>query len=161
MHRVGEAGDEVKTLAERKDWDMRICDNIFRALKLEMQSDKVIKFCRRVGEKGAGPRPLIVEFRREAQKEDLLDRARDLRDTDFADMVIIPDLTHEQRKEEAELVREAERRNSSLTQDEVAKNLEWSVVRARGERRLVKGVARGAASKDYKAKMIQSKVGWG
>jgi hypothetical protein len=145
MHRVGEAGEEVKSLAERRNWDMKSCDNIFRALKLEMQSENVIKFCRRVGEKGAGPRPLIVGFRREAQKEDLLDRARDLRDTDFADVVIIPDLTHEQRKEEAELVKEAERRNSCLTQEEVTKNLEWSVVGARGERRLVRGVARGAA----------------
>jgi hypothetical protein len=145
MHRVGEAGEEVKTLEERKDWDMKSCDNIFRALKLEMKSENVIKFCRWVGDKGAGPRPLIVEFRREAQKEDLLDRGRDLRDTDFAEVVIIPDLTHEQRKEEAELVKEAERRNSNLAQEDVTKNLEWSVVGARGERRLVKGVARGAA----------------
>jgi hypothetical protein len=104
MHRVGEAGEEVRTVEERKAWDMRSCDNIFKALNLRMTSESAVKFCRRVGEKGAGPRPLVVGLKREAQKEDLLEQAKHLRSTQFAEVVIIPDLTQEQRKEEADMV---------------------------------------------------------
>jgi hypothetical protein len=148
MHRVGEAGPEVKTMEERKAWDMRSCNNIFGALNMDMRSENVVRFVRRVGEKGEGPRPLIVGLRREWQKEDLLERARQLKDTQYSDVVIVPDLTKEQRKEEAAMNEEALRRNRDLNADDKAKNLEWIVVGARGERRLVKGIARerGAAT---------------
>jgi hypothetical protein len=142
MHRVGEAGEEVKAAEERRAWDLKSCDNIFRALNLEINSENGVKFCRRVGERGAGPRPLIVGFKREWQKEDLLEKARNLRNTQFSDVVIIPDLTKEQRREEAEMNSEVDKRNQELSQEDRAKNLEWMVVGARGERRMVKGAAR-------------------
>ena len=50
----------------------------------------------------------------------------------------MPDLTKRQRDEEAELKKEAERRNRSLTEMDLSKNLHWVVVGARGERRLTK-----------------------
>jgi hypothetical protein len=102
----------------------------------------VVKFVRRVGEKGEGPRPLIVGLRREWQKEDLLDRARHLKSTRFPEVVIVLDLTKEQRKEKAAMVEEVDRRNKDLSEDDRSKNLEWMVVGARGEKRIVKGVAR-------------------
>jgi hypothetical protein len=142
MHRVGEAGEEVRTIEERRNWDLRSCDNIFKVLNLDMTSETAVKFCRRVGEKGAGPRPLIVGLKREWQKEDLLEAAKNLRNTTFSETVIIPDLTQEQRREEAEMNNEVERRNRDLTQEDRAKNLEWIVVGARGERRIVKGSVR-------------------
>jgi hypothetical protein len=67
MHRVGEAGPEVRSVDERRDWDMRSCKNIFSALQLDMSSEDAVKFVRRVGEKGDGPRPLVVGLRREWQ----------------------------------------------------------------------------------------------
>jgi hypothetical protein len=142
MHRVGEAGPEVRTAEERRAWDVRSCDNVFKTLNMDFNSEEAVKFCRRVGEKGDGPRPLIVGLKREWQKEDLLEKAKDLRNTPLADIVIIPDLTKEQRKEEAEMINEVERRNSVLSQEDRSKNLEWMVVGARGERRIVKGTAR-------------------
>jgi hypothetical protein len=142
MHRVGEAGEEVRTVEERKAWDLRSVGNILGALRMDFNCENGVKFCRRVGERGEGPRPLIVGLKREWQKEDLLEKARELRNTTFSDVAIIPDLTKEQRKEEAEMVDEMERRNSELSQEDRAKNLEWSVVGARGERRLVKGPVR-------------------
>jgi hypothetical protein len=138
MHRVGEAGEGVRTVEQRKEWDLKSCDNIFKALNLNMKSENVVRFCRRVGEKGEGPRPLVVGFRRESQREDLLEKAKELKDTNFAEIMIIPDLTQEQRREEAEMVTEAVRRNAELSEEDKAKNLEWSVMGARGERRLVK-----------------------
>jgi hypothetical protein len=130
MHRVGEAAETVQSAEERRAWDLRSC-NIFRALNLEMTSENAIKFCRQVGEKGDGPRPMVVGLRREWQKEDLLERAKDLRSTQFADTVIIPDLAKEQRKEE--MVSKVARRNEELSKEDRAKNLEWMVVGARGE----------------------------
>jgi hypothetical protein len=147
MHRVGEAGEEVRAAEDRRVWDLKSCDNIFKALKLNMTSEKAVRFCRRVGEKGNGPRPLVVGFRREEQKEDILENARKLRDTQFSEVMIIPDLTPEQRKEEADMVAEAERRNRELTEEDAAKNLEWMAVGARGERRLIKGVKRATAAR--------------
>jgi hypothetical protein len=32
MHRVGEAGEEARTVEERKEWDLKSCDNIFNPL---------------------------------------------------------------------------------------------------------------------------------
>jgi hypothetical protein len=110
MHRVGEAGEGVRTIEKRKAWDLKSCENIFRALNMDFNYDNAVKFCRRVGEKGAGPQPLIVGLKREWQKEDLLDKAKDLRSTAFAEVAIIPDLTQEQRREESEMTCEVERR---------------------------------------------------
>jgi hypothetical protein len=132
----------VRGFEERRAWDMRSCDNLFKALKLNLTSDNAVRFCRRVGEKGEGPRPLIVGFKREWQKEDVLERAKDLRNTQFSEVVIIPDLTKEQRKEEADMLAEVEKRNGELSREDRSKNLEWMVVGARGERRIVKGTVR-------------------
>jgi hypothetical protein len=147
MHRVGEAREEVRAAEDRRAWDLQSCDNIFKALNLNMTSEKAVRFCRRVGEKGNGPRPLVVGFRREEQKEDILENAKKLRNTQFPEVMIIPDLTQEQRKEEADMVAEAERRNRDLTAEDAAKNLEWMAVGARGERRLIKGVKRATAAR--------------
>jgi len=55
-----------------------------------------------------------------------------------------PDLTQMQRKEEEEMRQEAERKNrEELTQDDISKNLVWTVVGARGEKRIIKVVERG------------------
>jgi hypothetical protein len=44
------------------------------------------------------------------------------------------------------MLKEAEDRNEGLTEEDRSKNLEWMVVGARGERRLIKGVKRPAAN---------------
>ena len=142
IYRMEEAGDWATTVAERKDWDVQTCDNIFKALKLTMDAHQVIKFCRRVGEKGEEPRPLVVGFNREAQKEELMERARDLRSTNFAEIGVAHDLTQEQRKDEAEMSKEVDRKNEERTADDKAKNLEWMVVGKKGEKRMIKGVPR-------------------
>jgi hypothetical protein len=71
--------------------------------------------------KGDGPRPLVVGFRREEQKEDLLENARNLRNTQFAEVTIIPDLTQEQMKDDAGMQKEDEERNINLSAGDKAK----------------------------------------
>ena len=142
IHRMVEAGDETTTVEDRREWDLCSCANMFKELGLDWGREK-IKFCRRIGEKSEEPRPMIVGFLREAQKEDMLDKARELKNTPFADIGIMADLTQEQRRDEADMVKEAERRNVNLTADEKSKNLSWMVVGRKGEKRLLKGVNRG------------------
>ena len=71
------------------------------------------------------------------------------RDTNFKDIGITPDLTREQRLEEDELPKEAERRKMERTAEDRSKNVEWILVGQRGEKRLIRmvnrrGGARGA-----------------
>ena len=103
---------------------------------------KDIKFCRRIGVRGGEPRPLVVGFRREVNKEDVLDCAWNLKNTKFNDVNVVPDLTKEQRMEKKELTKEAQKRNNNRTTDEVAKNVEWQVVGRKGEKRIIKGTSR-------------------
>ena len=79
---------------------------------------------------------------REYQKEDILDAAPGLKDTPFAEVGIMPDLTQEQRRDEAEMVQEAHRRNEEMSEEDKAKNWFWRAVGRRGEKRLVRGTAR-------------------
>ncbi len=100
--------------------------------------EEAVKFCKRIGEIGTAPRPLLTGFHMESDKLNLLRVAKNLEDTCFSDVNIAPDLTKKQRDEEAELKKEAERRNKSLSENDVSKNLHWVVVGPRGERRLTK-----------------------
>jgi hypothetical protein len=47
-----------------------------------------------------------------------------------------------QREEEKEMKKEADRRNTQLAEQDKAKNLQWMVVGARGEKRIIKAVPR-------------------
>lgn len=143
IHRVGEAGDEAREIEERKDWDLDSCDNIFEALGIRKKSRETIKFIRRVGESGGeDPRPMLVGFHKKEDKSELMEKARQLRNTIFKEVTIVPDITPQQRKEEADMGREAERRNETRTEEERSKNVEWMVVGKKGEKRLIKGVPR-------------------
>ena len=82
------------------------------------------------------------------------------RDTNFKDIGITPDLTREQRLEEDELLKEAEKRNMERTAEDRSKNVEWILVGQQGEKRLIRmvnrrggtrGATRGGASSPAEA----------
>ena len=85
---------------------------------------------------------MIVGLLREFQKEDLLDKARELKNTTFEEVGITPDLTQEQRRDEGDMVKEAEKRNETLNAEDRSKNLRWMVVGRKGEKRIIKGIER-------------------
>ena len=126
---------------DRKTWDRQSCQNVFDAMKVRLRSSS-LKFLRRIGEKGARPRPLLVGMSTVADKELLLENSRKLKDSHLKEVGISPDLTPNELKEERELVAEAEKRNKNLTQEDKAKNLKWLVVGQKGEKRMYKGVER-------------------
>ena len=141
MHQVEEAGEEATSYEDRRNWDVKKCEEIFTALQVNLTGEN-IKFCRRVGEKGEEPRPLIVGLYREYQKEDILDAAGGLKNTLLAEVGIMPDLTQEQRRDELEMVQEAQRRHEEMSEEDRAKNGFWRAVGRRGEKRLVRGISR-------------------
>jgi hypothetical protein len=140
MHRVPEPTDSSGE--QRKQADLATCNNILATVGLgEWSGD--IKLCRRLGEKGNEPRPLIVYLKTETTRTALLEAARHLRNSTFNDVSIVPDLTPAQRQEEAALSAEMEKKNrEELTEEDIQKNLKWRVVGPRGAKRLIKTFAR-------------------
>jgi len=134
MYGMREAPAELSGL-ERWDWDLQSCGNLFSALKLNLQRD-CIKFCRRVGEAGSNPRPMVVGFYDEGTKARVL--RCDTRRSAFSHVEVGPDQTKKQKTEELEMKSEAVRRNRAMGDEDRAKNLAWLVVGPRGEKRLVK-----------------------
>jgi uncharacterized phage infection (PIP) family protein YhgE len=136
MHRVKEP---TTNLAEdKKKADIKECENILSAIGLQQECQE-IRTCRRIGEKGEAPRPLVLVMNNESSRSAILAAARKLRQTQYNDISVVPDLTQQQRQEEAGLSDEAARRNQEeLTEEDVQKNLTWMVVGQRGARKIIK-----------------------
>ena len=54
MHRVKEAGEEIRDGNSRKEFDMKECEKVLRALQIR-EGREVVKICRRIGEAGTEP----------------------------------------------------------------------------------------------------------
>jgi hypothetical protein len=143
LHRVTEPSQRIRDGRERMEADKKECEKIFKSMKARTTSED-IKFCRRIGERGEEPRPLLIGLKSEDEKRYLMEKARDLQKTEYKDVSIGPDMTHKQRQEEKNMREEVDKKNrEEITEDDVAKNLEWMLVGPRGERRIIKGVNRG------------------
>lgn len=143
MHRIAEAGESPRTGEERRQYDSNECNKILETMGLTNLAEQV-KTCRRLGERGQEPRPLIVVLKTEEARRQILEKAPVLLESDYHMVGVVPDLTPAQRKEEEEMRTEAERLNrEELTTEDVSKNLKWHVVGARGEKRLIKTADRG------------------
>jgi hypothetical protein len=141
IHGVDEQPDGIRGNIERMEKDKERCEKIFKAVNARTRKDD-LRFCRRIGERGADPRPIVIGLETEEEKRHILGRARDLRNTSFRDVSIVPDLTRKQRNREARMKEEADEKNKTLTADEKNRNVKWMVVGRRGEKRLIKGVER-------------------
>jgi hypothetical protein len=102
FHGIQELQGENSTYRERNDWDKASIGNILKELRVDVREDAV-KFCKRIGEIGNAPRPLLTGFHMESDKLNLMRVAKNLENTVFSDVNIGPDLTKRQREEEAEL----------------------------------------------------------
>ena len=61
---------------------------------------------------------MLVGFHRKEDRNELMEKAKELQHTDFKEVTIVPDMTPHQRKEETEMAKEAERRNETRTEEE-------------------------------------------
>jgi hypothetical protein len=141
LHGVDEQPDEMRGNRERMENDKARCELIFSTMRARTKRQD-LRFCRRIGERGDEPRPIVIGLESEDEKRHILSRARDLKGTRFNDISIVPDLTKKQRSREARMKEEAEEKNKDLTAEERRRNVKWMVVGRRGEKRLIKGVER-------------------
>ena len=59
-----------------------------------------MRFCRRIGERGGDPRPLVFGVYSEEEKRHLLEKAKELLYTRYEHISIVPDMTKSQRSGE-------------------------------------------------------------
>ena len=132
MHGVPELGANITSNKDRMEKDKVECERIFIAMGARTRAQD-LRFCRRIGERGENPRPIVFGVDWETVKKHLLEKARELRHTNYDSVTIVPDLTKSQRRDEQDLRDEADQRNGQLTADDRAKNLKWLVVGHREE----------------------------
>ena len=137
IHQVEET--EVGSGLEKKEQDIKKIKEIFDFLNCPPLNNDGIKFIFRVGEKKErpGPRPIILCLKDPGARTHVLENARRLASTRFERISITPDLTPLQRKEEDGLRKEAESRNSAMTNDERL-NYEWVLMGMKGQKSLIK-----------------------
>jgi hypothetical protein len=138
MHGLHEPAQSISDNRDRAEADRRMCSEVLSVIGVRTRGQD-LKFCRRIGERGRDPRPLVMGIRTEEERRNILDRSRALQSTRFENVAIVPDLTRMQRRAEDQLSKEAEQRNQSLTVEDRERNLRWLVIGRRGEKRLIKG----------------------
>jgi hypothetical protein len=141
IHGLAEPDQTVHNNSDRIEADRRTCSDLFATMGLRTRGTD-LRFCRRVGERGTTPRPIVIGLNSEEEKRVMLARSRQLRGGRYDNVAVVPDLTKMQRRGEEKLSNEAEARNGNLTADDREKGLRWIVVGKRGEKRLIKGVER-------------------
>ena len=118
---------------------MKKIDSVCESLNIDFRPESDIKFINRLGErKDNNIRPIVMGFRVQSIRDLLLNRAYRLKNSpNFSEVRVLPDLTPQQRKEEADLRVEADNRNAELKK---AGNLstEWRVVGGKGAKFLKK-----------------------
>ena len=159
LHGLREPPTEIRANRERMEWDINCCGQLFQTIGVSTRKDE-IRFCRRVGEIGMEPRPVIIGLYSEDVKEQLLAKARNLRGTCYENVSIVPDLPKKQREQEADLKMEADRRNQGLMEDR-RRNVKWLVVGRRGEKRIIKGVERDREGWRYEGSNDGRRLGGG
>ena len=141
LHGVPEPGPNIKEMRERMEMDREECEHIFVRMGARTRKHQ-IRFCRRVGEWGQNPRPLVIGLYSEENRRHILEYSRYLQNTRYEAVSVVPDLTQSQRRGEQRLREEAEGRNQELTKEDRERNLRWITVGSRGEKRLIKGTER-------------------
>jgi hypothetical protein len=138
IHGLPEPAQSISGNRDRAEADRRLCSDVFATIGVRTRGHD-LKFCRRVGERGRDPRPLVIGIRTEEERRQILDRARTLQGTRFDNIAVVPDMTRMQRRAEDQLASEAEAKNQQLSAEDRERNLRWLVVGRRGEKRLIKG----------------------
>ena len=62
-----------REIEERTKKDLEECGKIFKELDMEREAAEDINVCRRIGERGEEPRPMVVVLRTEEAKRKLLE----------------------------------------------------------------------------------------
>lgn len=115
LHQLPEPSIEVTEGEKRKELDHEELVKVLAAIESNTKPED-IKFFTRLGEKGGNPRPLLVGFHNVDSKLKILKASKNLANLPrYEDLRIVPDLTKEQRSEEEELRKEADKLNKEIS----------------------------------------------
>ena len=141
VHGLAEPAATVKDGKAREEADLVKFQELVDLIEVNIQVKDVRQFTKRLGEKKAGqePRPLLLGFKDQAMKENILANTRKLAEAvdPWNKVNVVQDLTKMQRDEAEKLRKEAEKKNSDMDEEE-AKNWVFRVVGQRGQQRLVR-----------------------
>ena len=134
FHGIPEPSLDLRTGEEKKEADLQQVDKVLKAIKVPTQPD--IKFCTRLGKLNPNipsqTRPVLIGMQDLETKKLILAAARNLKGTEFEKVGIVPDLTKQQRQQEANLWKEAETRNQDMSQEE-SLNFQWRPTGPKGQ----------------------------
>ena len=99
IHGLLEPEDSLKDPKERMERDKEECERLFIAMKARTRYEAV-RFCRRIGERGRDPRPVVFGVHSEEEKRHLLEKAKELRSTRYENVTIVPDMKKSHRRGE-------------------------------------------------------------
>ena len=122
IYGLAEPSPEVESGIARKEADLEQLKSLLDDMGAIVDIKEDIKFSFRPGVLNMDtveedPRPLNVGFRTQENQEQLFSKARNLRNsTKFRKVSIVPDLTSLQRKEDHDLIKEAEKLNEDMSE---------------------------------------------
>ena len=139
IHGLAEPAATIKDGKAREEADLVKCQELVDLIEVDIQVKNVVQFNKRLGEKKAEPRPLLLGFKDPGAKDLILANTRKLSKADepWDKVNVVQDLTKMQREDDEKLRKEAEMKNNDMDEEE-AKNWMFRVVGQRGQRRLVR-----------------------
>ena len=158
VHRVPEpTSNDPKDREAHDDSFIRVLMDTFLDIK-GMDTENKVKFIRRLRKKSEGdePRPILLGLRFTADLELVLDRSWMLgqsKNSTAEQINIVRDLTARQRQREADMVKEACRKNLKRSVEEVEQNMVYKVVGRKGGKREIKVPLRGSEVLDLEGRV--------
>ena len=125
-----------------------------------MDTDNKVRFIRRLGGRGEkeGPRPILLGLKFTADMEHVLDRTWMLSKSSSKaaqEINIVRDLTVRQRQREAEMFKDACRKNLERSIEDQDLNMVYNVVRMKGEKREIKVQLRAGEILDNEGSVVR------
>ena len=138
VHNVLESSSSDRKECESRD--LGGIQKLFNLLDIDLNVAECVKFTRREGEKrNDQPRPLKIVLRRKEDRDLVLSNAYKLSrcaEVHWRKVSVVSDLTKMQRREEADLRKEASSKNLIRSKEEIDKGEAWKVVGKRGSKRI-------------------------
>ena len=135
MHQIPEADASVGDAKERQRRDKEQVGKVLGDMSITIDWAKDIKFITRVGDSKkrnlSSIRPMLIGFKNRAKRDEILDNARTLAETDHNDIRIVPDLTKKQRQDDANIRAECDKLNEKMSEEDFLV-WEWRPVGQKG-----------------------------
>ena len=140
IHNAPEPGPELTTIRAKKQFDMKILDDICKELDIDFRWEDDVKFISRVGpllENGSS-RPIICGLRDRSLRDRLLNLQYKLsKSRNLPKYRMVADLTKNERDREYAMESECKKRNDEIKLNDPNATFLWMLVGPKGAKRMV------------------------